>query len=140
MVSVSGRQRTASGRRGRPAGLLASVIKFASGLALVSICLEYGFDVPPLPEWILLGCQFVAVGLFVAAVAYRLVVSPKRLAAVRREAVDLGLIVVGLLVVLWLFKFADFPVVRAAAICSSLAAKTRSWYSRPSSCSSARSA
>jgi len=102
---------------GRTTRWLDVAVKVAAGLALVSICLEYGFDAPPFPVGMLLGFQFAAVALFIVQVIHRLMVSPKRLGTVRRHALDVGLIFAGLLVVLLVFEFSDYPVLRAAAIC-----------------------
>ena len=83
---------------------------------MVSLCLEYGFDTSPLPVQVLLGFQFAAVGLYLVALVYRVIVSSSRLVTLRRNALDIGLIVGASLAILVLFQFADFPVLRAAAI------------------------
>ncbi|MHC4610795.1 MAG: TrkH family potassium uptake protein [Planctomycetota bacterium] len=103
-------------RRGGGGGVLDVAVKIAAGLALVSLCLEYGFETPPLHVGVLLGCQFAAALLYVVALVYRVVVSPNRLAAIRRNALDVVLIVGASLAILVLFEFARFPVLRAAAI------------------------
>jgi len=103
-------------RRTRPALVLDAAVKVAAALALVSLCLEYGFDTSPLPVQVLLGFQFAAVGLYLVALVYRVVVSSSRLATLRRNALDIGLIVGASLAILVLFEFADFPALRAAAI------------------------
>lgn len=95
---------------------LAVALKVAAGLALVAVCLEYGFDAPPLPTDLLLGVQLLAVGLYIASLAHRLIFACDRLTCLREHALDVGLVAGGALAVLALFEFSRFPVVRATAI------------------------
>jgi trk system potassium uptake protein TrkH len=69
-------------------------------LALVSLCLQYGFDEPLLPVSVLVAVQLVAVAAYVSAVGVLVVHASTWGVALRRYGWELGLILLGALV-LW---------------------------------------
>ncbi len=95
---------------------LGVAVKVALTAAVVSLCLEYGFEQPPVRLGLLLGCQFAAVALVLIEHVHRIIALRRRRLGVRLEAWGLGLIIAGALVILALFEFARFPVLRAATI------------------------
>ena len=95
---------------------LGLAVKVALTAAVVSLCLEYGSEQPPVRLGFLLGCQFAAVALVLIEHVHRIIALRRRRLDVRPEAWGLGLIVAGALVILAVFEFARFPVLRAATI------------------------
>ncbi len=78
---------------------LRRVLGVAAALALVAICLEYGFERPPLPVSLLVAVQLFAAGVFVLALAAAVVTAPRKGAALRRRWYDI-LLILGCLLVL----------------------------------------
>ena len=69
-------------------------------LALLSVCLEYGFDQPLLPEWLLVVIQLSAVTAYLAVIVASVINAPQRLSAIKKQWADLIFVAIALIVFL----------------------------------------
>ena len=93
--------------------LLVTILAFA---ALVSLCLEYGFDRSPVPVVVLLGVQVAAVTAYVVAVVVALVTASSWRAAAKGQWPDVLLIVIGALFLLGYFEATRLPVLKVGTV------------------------
>ena len=87
-----------------------------AALALLSLCLEYGFERPPLPVALLVAVQLVAVGAYVLSQVLDVVRASNRAAAARRRWFDLMLILGCAAVLAAEFQVTGQPVLKASTI------------------------
>ncbi|MCK4659103.1 MAG: hypothetical protein KAV82_06230 [Phycisphaerae bacterium] len=92
------------------------VLWVVSGLALVSLGLEYGFDEPPLPVAVLVAMQLVAVGVYLLSLVTDVVHASKRVGAVRRRWFDLLLILAGVVVLAVEMEVTSQPLLKVSTI------------------------
>lgn len=84
-------------------------------LAVVSICLQYGFDTPPAPRAVLLLAQLAAILCYLGVVAYRMAATPLRV-ALRRNWFDLAVIGIAVAVLVTEYGFSRRSLIEAGAI------------------------
>lgn len=87
-----------------------------SALALVSLCLEYGFTRPPLPIAVLVVVQLVAIGAYVLAHGMEVARASSKWVAMRRCWLDLILIAVCVVVLAAEVEVTGQPVLKASTI------------------------
>lgn len=92
------------------------VLHVACGLAMVSLCLEYGFVKPPLHVAVLVVAQLLAVGLYVVVQVLDVVRAASKVAAVRGRWFDVLLIVVCAVVLAVEIEVTSQPVLTVSTI------------------------
>ena len=93
--------------------LVAAIFAIA---ALVSLCLEYGFEEPPLPIWLLLSVQVLSVAAYLAMVGVRFATAASLKTAVRRQAWDVILIVGAAVVLLGEAEYSGQRILKLGTI------------------------
>lgn len=84
--------------------------------ALVSLALEHGFTVPPLPVWLLVGIQAAAIVAYLASVVADIVRGPGVFAGLRAKTLDVAFVVIGVALLIGEAEFTKAHFVKLAAI------------------------
>lgn len=85
-------------------------------IALVSLCLQYGFETPIVPVELLIGVQIVAVAAYIAAVGALVINCPTWRIALRRYGWELALILIGVLILCGEYEARHQRVLAASTI------------------------
>ncbi len=78
--------------------ILQTLVIVLAFIALLSLCLEYGFETPPVPVGWLVAIQLLAVAAYVAAVVVSIATATSVFAALKRQWPDVMLIAVAALI------------------------------------------
>lgn len=93
-----------------------NLLLFCIGLlAVVSICLQYGFDTPPVSRTALLAAQWAAIVCYVGVVAYRVISTPLRL-SLRRNWHDLAVLAGAAVVLVTEYGISRRSMIEAGAV------------------------
>ena len=89
-------------------------VKVAAALALISLVLEFGFHVPPVPVWLLVVVQGLAVVLYLFSRGYAVAVSEQKLRTLSRYWLDVTLLLIAMLVIV--FLEVERPLLKVSAL------------------------
>ena len=95
---------------------LHAAVKLTALLAMFSLVLEFGFYTPPLPVWLLVVVQLVAVGMYVASRAYDLWIAADRAAAMKGLWPDAIVLAAAVLFLLGWAEFSHRHALKVSAL------------------------